>query len=84
MDKAIVDTMISVLYGSLVEPSQVRNAVLACLDLVPPGDSDGCMLRAIMEGDRDDALGEFRAAFLRVQARLPPRWVHGSGRSPRL
>jgi hypothetical protein len=84
MDESIVDTMTSVLYGSIVDPDQVRDALLACLDLAPPNDSDARDLRASIEHDPDHSLVEFRMAFARVQARMPSRWVRGSGRIPRV
>ena len=74
MDRTVIDAVSSVLGSALVTPKNVRDALFACLDLVPAHDEDAGVLRLILEDEpRYEALDEFRLTFAEIRSRAVPR-----------
>lgn len=72
MDQSVIDAVASVLGGGLVESRNVRDALLACLDLTIANDKDAGVLRLILGDEpRRAALDEFRLAFGEIRSRAP-------------
>jgi hypothetical protein len=74
MNQPIIETLQSVLVGKIVGPEQIRNGLLACLDLAPADDADANELRFVLEKmDMPAALNEFKLAISEIQNRRPGR-----------
>lgn len=72
MNRSIIDTLQSVLDGKLVAPEEIRNGLLACLDLAPSDDADANELRFVLEKmNRPAALDEFKLALSEIRSRRP-------------
>jgi hypothetical protein len=69
MDRAIIDTLQEILAGRIVGPEEVRNGLLACLDLATADDADAKELRFVLEKmDMPGALDEFKLTLAEIRS----------------